>query len=414
MSFARFLYAIPYTFVKYNALDISDNVKEELKKYLKISIQASLNSNYPLENKNYLLSNLLCFDMPEESILYSPYWQQKFLKHFDEIFAGTYELNQDKGLIATMIGESPKAKEISNDELQNFLLNFGPIYLDGWLISLEGSCDKYFNDNKDDACKFLGMLAKSGDLDACYLIGFARRKYFDDKELIIYALNKYFFDNDYYPDEKDFDILSCMYGTNWNDSCTQEYYIGDLITADYIQDENTSLKTIEYLVEIAKHALNIINDIDPDFEYERGGWGPDLEADIIVECLHRIANDDHFEEAESLFERQFYNQDSRAILMWAYEHPLDFLCDQRTISSEELGCDMALYLLYIRYFIKRDYDVALSFIKLFDIVDEEFYQSAEASLAAINRAIDVLKEFKYKTKEDEEAANRLIEILKKI
>lgn len=153
MSTSQCLFTLPYVFAQLK-VKVKDDVKEFLRGLLIKSIKhiAEYDSEF-----DYMLTNLLCFDIPKESELYFIYSQQVFLAHFDEVFDQKYDLDEDSGLVNNMISSS----------LVNYKGLFNKIELwEDWETTLEELVLKRFTPKE---CSFIMTLARNGDLTAKHL-----------------------------------------------------------------------------------------------------------------------------------------------------------------------------------------------------------------------------------------------------
>ena len=412
-----YLYAIPGAFVGYKAFNVSDDVKDRLKLLLSISIKTHLEKDcfieicdYLSNDNDYLLTNLLGFNMPKESPLYPIYWQQMFLKHFDEIFAGTYEL-----------GKEGNGEELDED-LREILVNFGPLYGDGWVISLEEYCDQLFDDDDkvDAACLFLKTLAESGDQDARCYIFYDVSDYFD-KEYVIYTLKEYCVNNKKPLSDSVFSYLT--------ESDFEGNSFDEIANYNYIVNEKTGLETIADIIEITLYAIDSQLELEPDYNFD---IDEDIENNILETCLsYRLMVDHHKDEAERIFEKYLYLNEEQKIRYYVdsdgdinIDIDVSEVLKDRENTSTHLEYNHPFFedLFYVRFFIKRDYDIGMSFIKMMNKIDdniiEQYVQNNEEKVDTnkmlIGLVIDDLKAQQYKTKEDEKSANKLIEILNRL
>lgn len=183
---SEYLYAIPYLFVEYEAFNVKAEVKDILKKYLKDAIFNQLTRHkrfYDIDQfQEYLLENLLGFNVPEESSLYWTYCFQVFLKHFDEIFAGNYNLNQNN---QSGINE--------DNEIRELLIKFPKYTNDNWGIQLLNTYLSLKENRKlKTAKKFLKVLIAHGDVCAIIIDAIYNGKPFKRKEKVFSITKGYF------------------------------------------------------------------------------------------------------------------------------------------------------------------------------------------------------------------------------
>lgn len=414
----RFAYAIPYVFVREEAFDVTEDVKELLKDLLRSSIATKFAEDCPIyefDSDDFKYGNLLGLDVPIESSLYFIYWQQLFLDHFDEIFKGEYSLPEDIGLIATAEsrGKNREESAAAKDELRELLSDFR-FYLDGWDATLsEFATEHNMDEHRDAFCRFFRALAEHGDRCAQELIAFDHyniKPLFlttrEDIKFILFCWHELLYNANKIDNIEEmlmtYDCCFILY-----DPYNPEPQILDLLRTDANAVEQLS----EILVFLGSHAKDLNSDED---------WKSDLIDFPICLCftdyLPRIPD---IERAEKIVDKfiiyPFCKDSFDSVDCFVFE--LDNLDDPSDLDN--------LYgpLFFIRYWIKRNYDLGMKMVHaLAEIFDDNYkcdgfmdklWDETDGIPRAdlIGAAIQALTECNYANDSDQERGEWLVSCL---
>ena len=422
-SYTRFgdcYYVLPYEFAKYKV-----KVKEDVKEYLRDLLITSI-KRIAIEDEDYILTNLLKYNITKKSNLYFLYSQQVFLAHFDEVFDLKFNLDEDSGLLNTM---SETSKKDNYDDFLNSVQLF-----EGWHGTLFELLKNKGKDKK--TISFIKELANNGDLAAKDQVISHIDIFKDDVDFLIECFHDIVLFGYNNLDDYEYgcslnETLDCALVWNrYSDHFIENHYMEEILE----KYDGDSLTTMKNILEICSISERLFKPQFDEFYKEMGEEAYDTILYNAIENLYTIGShvflklyqNNFLGEITEVMRYIFDNHSEFTVIKDIENHLFDdpdgileCLYESLVFIWCYVGQDEEKFNREIEWIIKKEKDIMElfgvryedAFASFFDYSDE--FELEKYPYNQYEYTIEVLENY-LDTANNKDKVNHVIDVLKKI